>query len=265
MSDRLDFDTVLERLAELNCAPRHGRGDEWSARCPAHDDAVASLSLRIGEDRQLLLRCFAGCEFGDVLAALVTGERMYREPVARPQRRAVPGDSPDPLRVLAWYSYTNRDRSLLHWVLRLPPKRFRPLLPDGATWAFPPRQDLVLYNYPDVWAGIRAGKPIFVCEGEKDSIAVVRYSNSTAIGTTSAMGAASPWLPQYTDMLAGGLITVVADRDEPGYERAFRVAHEVVSVASALRVVEPATGKDAADHFAAGCGLDEFTVLEVLA
>lgn len=47
----------------------HWRHDRGTCRCPAHDDRVASLSVRVGE-RTLLFHCFAGCETIAVLAAL---------------------------------------------------------------------------------------------------------------------------------------------------------------------------------------------------
>lgn len=54
---------------------RHN-GTGWLVRCPcpAHGngrgDRSPSLSVHDSDDGRLLLRCFAGCEFGDVLAAL---------------------------------------------------------------------------------------------------------------------------------------------------------------------------------------------------
>lgn len=40
------------------------------ARCPAHDDRQASLSIAEGRGGRTLLRCFAGCEVQRVVAAL---------------------------------------------------------------------------------------------------------------------------------------------------------------------------------------------------
>jgi hypothetical protein len=37
-------------------------GSDWSARCPAHDDRHASLSVSPGDDGRLLLLCHAGCD-----------------------------------------------------------------------------------------------------------------------------------------------------------------------------------------------------------
>lgn len=46
----------------------HGR--YGLARCPAHGDQRPSLSIADGRDGRLLLRCFSGCDFRDVLATL---------------------------------------------------------------------------------------------------------------------------------------------------------------------------------------------------
>jgi len=52
----------------LGGARRTTRG--WSCRCPAHDDQTPSLSITDSEDGKLLVKCFAGCDACDVLAAL---------------------------------------------------------------------------------------------------------------------------------------------------------------------------------------------------
>src|SRR6478736_5769455 len=45
-------------------------GDGWSARCSAHDDQRASLSIGEGEDGRVLLKCHAGCKVEDVVSAI---------------------------------------------------------------------------------------------------------------------------------------------------------------------------------------------------
>jgi putative DNA primase/helicase len=44
-------------------------GDNWSARCPAHDDRTPSLSLT-ERDNKVLVHCFAGCSQQQVIGAL---------------------------------------------------------------------------------------------------------------------------------------------------------------------------------------------------
>src|SRR5690606_18985346 len=56
---------VLDRLDNVR---RSGRG--FTAKCPAHADRTASLSLAEGRDGRALLHCFAGCSALDVVQAL---------------------------------------------------------------------------------------------------------------------------------------------------------------------------------------------------
>lgn len=52
-------------LSRLNQVRKAGAG--WSARCPAHEDRTASLSIAFGNDGRLLAHCHAGCSVHDVL------------------------------------------------------------------------------------------------------------------------------------------------------------------------------------------------------
>jgi len=59
--------TVEEVLSRLRGVRRCGRG--WVALCPGHEDREPSLSIA-EEGGRLLLHCFAGCEFTQIVAAL---------------------------------------------------------------------------------------------------------------------------------------------------------------------------------------------------
>lgn len=56
-------------LEKLQGVRRTGPG-KWIARCPAHDDRSPSLSLKETPAGNVLLYCFAGCQFGDIIGAL---------------------------------------------------------------------------------------------------------------------------------------------------------------------------------------------------
>jgi hypothetical protein len=56
---------VLDRLEGV----RQFNGS-WKALCPAHDDCEPSLSVSEGDDGRALLKCFAGCQNPEVVAAL---------------------------------------------------------------------------------------------------------------------------------------------------------------------------------------------------
>lgn len=58
---------TAETIARALGGRKAGQG--WMARCPAHDDREPSLSIREA-DGKVLVRCHAGCEQRDVIAAL---------------------------------------------------------------------------------------------------------------------------------------------------------------------------------------------------
>jgi len=58
--------------AEIIARALRGRkvGRAWMARCPAHEDREPSLSIKDAEDGKILVRCHAGCDQQQVIAAL---------------------------------------------------------------------------------------------------------------------------------------------------------------------------------------------------
>jgi hypothetical protein len=73
-------------------------GAAWMARCPAHEDRAPSLSIVDTRDGKVLVRCHAGCDQRDVIAALRAcgvwdaGERrsirLFRKPDTMPPPEA---------------------------------------------------------------------------------------------------------------------------------------------------------------------------------
>ena len=64
MGARIVIEPILSRLDKVR---KSGKG--YTARCPAHEDRMASLSLRETNDR-VLIHCFAGCPPAAVLGAI---------------------------------------------------------------------------------------------------------------------------------------------------------------------------------------------------
>lgn len=66
----MDHGTTAHKLLErLDGLRAHG-ANRWMAKCPAHADRSPSLSIRETHDGVVLIHCFAGCNPGDVLAAI---------------------------------------------------------------------------------------------------------------------------------------------------------------------------------------------------
>jgi len=78
------LDKVLARLQKVR---RTARG--WSAQCPAHDDGENSLSVGVGRDGRVLLKCFAGCTTAAVLGKLGLTMRELFENGRRPRPRVI--------------------------------------------------------------------------------------------------------------------------------------------------------------------------------
>ncbi len=82
--------TVDVLLTRLDAVRQVGPG-RWLARCPAHDDRHASLSLRELDDGRVLVHDFAGCSVEDVLAAAgLTFDALYPEQASGHQAQAIP-------------------------------------------------------------------------------------------------------------------------------------------------------------------------------
>jgi len=74
----MNVETVLSRFQGVR---RNGAG--WMARCSAHPDRWASLSIRQGDGGRVLLHCFAGCAVEVICEAAGFEVRdLFREPCA---------------------------------------------------------------------------------------------------------------------------------------------------------------------------------------
>lgn len=85
--------TPADRLLPLLDGVRRTGPSTWSTRCPAHDDRSPSLSIKEVGDGRLLLKCWAGCTAGDVVAAVGLDLRDLFPP-----RAGAPGAGSAPVR-----------------------------------------------------------------------------------------------------------------------------------------------------------------------
>jgi hypothetical protein len=250
-----DDDAVLELVLGKLDGVRQ-RGGYWMARCPAHADREASLSVKRGTEQPVIFYCHAHCERDAILDAL----GLTLADVSRPREQQSPdGWTPSgPGTAVATYRYTDAAGKLLFGVCRTADKKFWQWRPDpskpyGRAWSVKGRT-LVLYRLPRVRAAIDAGEPVYVAEGEKD------VGNLEAAGVTATcnpMGAGK-WRDAYSKALAGAAVVIIADNDKPGFDHARQVAASLQGIATSVRVVRALKGKDASDHLAAGHGIGDF-------
>jgi hypothetical protein len=192
---------------------------------PVTTTAPPSLSIAVGREGRVLLKCHAGCGLADILTplGLQPGDLFADDP-----------DRVEP-RVAATYNYKDEDGRLLFQVVRYQPKAFRQRVPDGNggwVWRLGSTRR-VLYNLHDV-ARFPTLTPVLVVEGEKDCDNLMRIG---VLAVTNP-GGAGKWRPEYNASLAGRQVVVVPDNDEPGREHARQVVRNLLPVAEWVRVLE---------------------------
>ncbi len=247
---RTPLEIVIDALAARGKKPRGNQQGGWSALCPAHDDTTPSLSIGVGGNGQALVHCHTGCTYEQILAALdLTEADLF------------PEDTRHTDDITATYDYLDELGNVLFQVVRKPGKQFRQRRPDGAggwIWKLGDTRR-VLYRLPDLLEAVAAGDPVFIVEGEKD---VDRLIADGYDATCNPHGAGK-WRSSYNATLKGADIIIVADRDDNGRAHARDIALALDGVASSVRVVEAAAGKDVSDHLAAGRTVEELVSIDI--
>ena len=205
-------------LAKFPDAKRDGAG--WTAKCPAHDDRRASLSLGTGDDGRTLLHCHAGCSL-DAILGVVNLEK----------RDLFPDTTTAKATISAEYAYRDEGGAHLYDVVRFAPKDFRQRRADG-TWKMAGVRR-VLYRLRELQGQTIA----YIVEGEKDA------DRLRAIGlpSTTNAGGAGKWRDDYTAQLkAAGVesIVVLPDNDAPGRQHAATVAATCHAAGLKVKIVE---------------------------
>ncbi len=246
----------IERLiGRLNGVNKNGNG--WSARCPAHDDQRASLSIAEGDDRRALVCCHAGCDVKAICAAVdMTPADLFPTLIPTVRPTSIPATRSDvkgtrPAKIFATssdavaqlqrrhgppsaqWTYQNALGEpvgvMVRWDHQGGKKDIRPVSRHGDTWQIRgmphPRP---LYALPELPAASR----IYVCEGEKAADAVRSIGLAA---TTSAHGSKGATKADWGS-LAGKEVVVLPDNDQPGREYAEAVASILVRLKPAPTV-----------------------------
>lgn len=108
------FDAAAQ-VAEHLQARRTGPG-RWIAKCPAHDDRSPSLSIAAGREGRALVRCFAGCDLAQILAASgLTPGSLFSGPRLKPQQLAAAAAERD-RRQQAHQAQRETEREAVDWL-----------------------------------------------------------------------------------------------------------------------------------------------------
>ena len=206
-------DDVLTRFPD---AKKDGAG--WAARCPAHEDRKASLSIGTGDDGRVLLHCHAGCTLDAILSAVQLEARdLFAE--------TTPAKT-----IVATYPYYDEGGAHLYDVVRYAPKDFRQRRADGVWKMAGVRR--VLYRLPDLQGQTTA----YLVEGEKDAD---RLRSIHLPGTTNA-GGAGKWRQEYAQQLKAASVehvVLLPDNDAPGQLHAAAVTANCHAAGLQVKIV----------------------------
>jgi putative DNA primase/helicase len=243
----------------------------WQAKCPSHEDKVASLSIHQEEEGKVLLHCHAGCESETVLRAVgLKISDLFSDARRTAWRGTIPGNkkrrsAPSDSMIVAEYDYRDESGNLLYQAVRLDPKDFRfrrrVVTSTSAGWAW--NMDgvrKIIYRLPEAMAAIADGKPVFVVEGEKD----VSTLDRLGLVATCNPGGAGKWIKAFAPYFREADVVILPDNDPPGRDHAETVAKTLQGHAKRIRVVRlpnlPPKG-DVTDWVEAGSSVDEIVKL----
>lgn len=225
----------------LNKLPKAKRsGNDWVARCPAHDDHRPSLSIAEGEGGRALVKCHAGCDTSAVLAALglkmadlmpytPANPRINGKPLRTPGKQTF-ATIEDAIAELAkqhgqptnQWTYHDAKSEPVGEVVRWETDGGKNILPvsrGGNEWFIggmpEPRP---LYRLPDLLS--RPNERVYVCEGEKAADAAASIG---LLATTSPHGSKSAAKADWSH-LAGRDVVILPDNDDAGERYAEHVA-----------------------------------------
>lgn len=238
---------VQRLLSRLEGVKQNGTG--WTARCPAHDDKRPSLSVGVGDDGHVLVRCHAGCTTQSIVSEIGLNMRDLMPETGNGSRAKPPTEKPrktfatarDAVAALergkgkrsAMWEYPNAAGEpvgvVVRWNLPDGKKEIRPVSKRGAEWivgAMPtPRP---LYMLPELAGADR----VYICEGEK-AVSAIR-----SIGLVAATSAGGSKAARHSDWspLAGKNVVILPDNDGPGAEYAKDVVRILLGLGSPATV-----------------------------
>jgi len=161
------------------------------------------------------------------------------------------------------YPYEDEHGRLLSEVVRFEGKKFRQRHPDGAggwIWKLEGVR-LVPFRLPELITA-DSSKPVYICEGEKDVLTLVRLGH---VATCNPMGAGK-WgkvADEARKVLAGRDVIVIADADDVGRKHARQIEESLRDVVRSIVVSECPKHKDVTDMLSAGGSLDDLVPLKV--
>lgn len=210
-----------------------GRNGNYMARCPCHDDSTQSLSVSVGEESKILLKCFAGCSVEGIVGAMgLSITDLFADDIrhnAYPTYKAPSNDQKPTKEAEYIYAggqlkkvkYRRSDGSKFCSWLHKERDRWEKGRKDIAPGLYQSHVDL-----PDIF---------FLVEGEKD---VDNLKKADMVAVSLPDGSQSKWEAVYNEVFRGKQIIILPDNDDPGAKYARMCAENIYAVAVGVKVLD---------------------------
>lgn len=252
-------------LAKLDGVKPQGP-NKWSARCPCrNDDRNPSLSVR-DENGNIGVYCHRGngCNFEQICSAVgVKPSELFADSASHDPTRDKKTKKQKSKKLVKTYKYYDENGEFVYEKLRYVTedgkktflqRRPDPNIPGDFVYSLDGIRK-VIYNLPEVLRAVKDGEPVYVVEGEKDADTL---SSMGFVATTGPSGAGSgKWEPHFSEWLAGGIVEIIADNDEPGIAYASEVYAALKEHGCQVFLTRSPNYKDFTDHYEAGFKLED--------
>jgi putative DNA primase/helicase len=216
----ITFDQALELLRA-----RKSTDEQFSARCPAHNDTNPSLSIGKGEDGSLLFHCHAGCPFEKIMNAI--HKKVLEQGLTLAEYAAMKCLPLDYLQAewslenIIWHGrpavslpYIEAPSGVVRRKIRLSKDSHDMFWAEGA--------GTIPYG---LWRLNSDLDVLAITEGESDA-QTLAFHNIPALGISGAKG----WKPsfyEYKQVKNAKKILLVPDRDSAGNDFVRKVAQDI--------------------------------------
>lgn len=253
-----------ENVQHFNVVSRYN--GRVQAKCPAHNDKQASLTITKG-DKCTLFHCHAGCKLEDVLTAagLEKKDTFYNN-VFYAEKWKMYIESREKRKIEAIYPYVSINGGYAFHKIRLEGKKilYGRLENERFSYGLPRSKHRKSYGaiYGDLNAiqkAIQCGKPIFVVEGEKDTDTMTKHGF-----VAFTYGGVNDWQSEFASILKDAVVYILADNDIPGQGVANRIYEDLQGIAKTAKVITPMPDipkADITDYFQTGHSKQDFEQL----
>lgn len=218
-------------------------GDGFYAKCPAHDDSQASLSVQMGT-RGIVMKCHAGCTLEALCMAMsISAEELFADHRERTSE-AKKGASPKTVAaaIAATIDYELRGISgaveAVHRRIEYEDgtKTFHWVTATGQSGLGGKKAaDLPLY-LTHLMPTYNREEPVFVVEGEKKAHALLELGLQVV---ATSCGANNQPTKEVLAVLRGYRVVLWPDNDDVGVQHMQRVSHVLTNINTVYGMIDP--------------------------